>query len=85
MLWFSHMEIEKSACVKKKKRSKIKVVTMKCHRCGCEFLTSVGSKVALSLPKVYVIELPVPEKMIGTKTPMMVEHASCRIGKRKKS
>lgn len=58
---------------------------MKCHRCGCEFLTSVGSKVALSLPKVYVIELPVPEKMTGTKTPTMVEHASCRIGKRKKS
>ena len=47
-----------------------------CHRCGSEFLTSVGSKVALSLPKVSVIELPVPEKMPGTKTQMMVEHAS---------
>lgn len=79
------MEIEKIIVPVLYKKKKIKVVTMKCHRCGCEFPTSVGSKVALSLPKVYVIELPVPEKMTGTKTPMMAEHASCRIGKRKKS
>lgn len=83
MLWFSHMEIEK-IIVPVLKKNKIKVVTMKCHRCGCEFLTSVGSKVVLSLPKVSVTELPVPEEMTGTKTQMMVEHAS-RIVKRKKS
>lgn len=79
------MEIEE-IIVPVLKKNKIKVVTMKCHRCGCEFLTSVGSKVALSLPKVSVIELPVSEKkMTGTKTQMMVEHGSRRIVKRKKS
>lgn len=78
------MEIEK-IIVPVLKKNKIKVVTMKCHRCGCEFLTSVGSKVALSLPKFSVIELPVPEEMTGTKTQVMVEHASRIIGKRKKA
>ena len=73
------MEIEK-IIVPGLKKNKIKVVTMKCHRCGCEFLTSAGSKVALSLLKVSVIE-----EMTGTKTQVMVEHASRRIGKRKKA